>query len=143
MNKIGTDKQGFTLIELLVVISVIGLLASIVLVAMGGARKKARDARGQGDLRQMATAMELKYADNLPEAYANLPDTVTAIAASDTRLNPYLNPVPTGNGAQTYYWYDGGNNQTYCIYFQMEVTTTDYFYVSQKGAGITTSAACP
>ena len=135
-------KKGFTLIELLVVIAVIGLLASIVLVALGGARKKARDARGQGDLRQIATALELKYADVLPEGYANLPDTSTAIVTS-ALLDPYLNPVPTGNGVRTYYWYDGGNNQTYCIYFQMEVVTTNYFYVSQKGVGTTTSAACP
>ncbi|MDP2926680.1 MAG: type II secretion system protein [bacterium] len=135
-------KKGFTLIELLVVIAVIGLLASIVLVAMGGARKKARDARGQGDLRQIATAMELKYADVLPEGYANLPDTSTAVSGG-TLLDPYLNPVPTGNGVRTYFWYDGGNNQTFCVYFQMEVVTTNYFYVSQKGAGTTTSAACP
>lgn len=42
MNKINT--KGFTLIELLVVIAIIGILSTIAMTSLSGARKKANDA---------------------------------------------------------------------------------------------------
>jgi prepilin-type N-terminal cleavage/methylation domain-containing protein len=44
---------GFSLIEILVVIGIIGVLASVVLIATSGARKKARDVKRKTDLVQM------------------------------------------------------------------------------------------
>lgn len=67
-NKFSLKKSetltGFTLIELLVVIAIIGLLASVVLVALNSSRVKARDVKRKADLKQLATANDLYYADN-------------------------------------------------------------------------------
>ena len=49
--------KGFTLLELLVVIGIIGLLASIIVVNLTGARKKARDIKRVADIRTIQTAL--------------------------------------------------------------------------------------
>lgn len=60
MNKTQSQK-GFTLIEMLVVIGIIGLLASVVLVGLGNARRSGRDAKRISDLRSIQTGLEGFY----------------------------------------------------------------------------------
>ncbi len=69
-------ERGFTLIELLVVIAVIGLLASIVLVALGPARAKSRDAARIADLQALSQALQLYYNDN--QSYPTPPNAYGA-----------------------------------------------------------------
>lgn len=57
--------KGFTLIEILVVISIIGLLSSIILISVNEARLKSHDALRVSQIRQIAHAVELYYADHL------------------------------------------------------------------------------
>jgi prepilin-type N-terminal cleavage/methylation domain-containing protein len=52
-------RKGFTLIELLVVIAIIGLLSTLAVVSLNGARSKARDAKRLSDVKAISTAIEL------------------------------------------------------------------------------------
>ncbi len=57
------NKKGFTLIELLVVIAIIGILSTLAVVSLSGARNKANDAKIKSDLNQVATQAETSYAE--------------------------------------------------------------------------------
>lgn len=57
------SQKGFTLLELLIVISIIGILATLVVVNLGGARGSARDAQRISDLKTIQTALEAYFND--------------------------------------------------------------------------------
>jgi type II secretion system protein G len=75
-------KSGFTLIELLVVVSIIGLLASIILASLSGARAKARDSARVQSLVQLRTALEF-YRNK----HGEYPQTGNGMYADDITQN--------------------------------------------------------
>jgi prepilin-type N-terminal cleavage/methylation domain-containing protein len=93
----GKQQRGFTLIELLVVIAIIGILSSVVLASLNGARKKGRDARRISDVKQIQLALEMFYDSNSSEYADNLSD-----------LDPdYISVVPTDpQSSSTAYSYE-------------------------------------
>ena len=138
----GIDGEGFTLVELLVVIAVIGLLASIVLVSMGSARQKARDARRQADIRQIGTAMELFYSDN-GEKYLSTTGGANAVTAIGTYL-PAVPKDPQDVSPQQYMWAaNSANQQLYCVYVKLEGVTNTYVCSSERGTLSKVSVSAP
>ena len=134
------NKKGFTLIELLVVIAIIGLLSSIVLVSMGPARKRARDARRMADLRQISSGMEMCYDDSAcagRERYIATTagaNTVTRIDTDGTPLYLVVPKDPLNTSPYQYTWTANASPyQYYCVYTKLEAEADTWFCASNKG----------
>jgi len=156
-------KKGFTLIELLVVIAVIGLLSSIVLVSLSPARKKARDAKRQADIKQIYTAMEMCLGDSSCSTAVGSYPAITvdansriATIAGGTGIPTYMTilSLDPGGGSVTsctalaamtagnYCAFASGVGSQYCIFTKLE-RTTDIIAASEKGVQIKTGLAAP
>lgn len=116
---------GFTLIELLVVIAIIGILSSVVLASLNGAREGARDARRQTDLNQIQLALEQLYAEcgEYPTAasVADVTGTLSPASCDGTAntLGDHMSQVPADpNGGDPYVYL--GDTTNYCIVAEME-----------------------
>lgn len=96
-------RRGFTLIELLVVISIIGVIAGVMLVALGGARTSGRDAKRKGDLEDIRSALETYRSD-----CKQYPSTVTlgsaliGVSPCPTPYATYKAILPNDPQASTY-----------------------------------------
>lgn len=55
---------GFTLIELLVVVSIIAMIASVILSALGTAKQRAQDTAKVREMQEVRTAIQMYFADN-------------------------------------------------------------------------------
>jgi len=72
-------KPGFTLVELLVVIAVIGILAAMLLPALAGAKRKAKDAQCINNVRQLTLASSIYASESGSHAaynFAEQPDSL-------------------------------------------------------------------
>ena len=111
------NERGFTLIELMIVVAIIAILAGILIPNFVNARAQAQTAACESNLRSIATALELYYADN--QAYPAsgnvtpatlskngvyyLNNTPKDPAATDaTALYAFTSTAQSGSGAASY-----------------------------------------
>lgn len=121
-------RKGFTLIELLIVIGIIGILATIIIVAYGNVQIKSRDAKRIGDLNALSGAVKMYFTDTkaYPKMDGNCYSRVRSVNDTrwdgifSTKLSPYValplaaDPKNTRTGPDKPIWLD--------------TTATDYFY---------------
>jgi len=132
--------KGFTLIELLVVIAIIGILASVVLVSVNGARSKAKDVKVISGTKQIKTVIESNYSGvSYPDLTNDSPilgglvadgnpgtSTITVllgdIATQGSSINIVNDPTDLGSPVLGY-----------AIYGQLISTSTQYFCIDSTG----------
>ncbi len=124
-------------------LAIIGILASIVLVSLGSAREKARDAVRQSDIRQIATTLELYYLDSdkyvVSISGSPIPNTVkyalnSYIEVPDDPLGSEYGYTWVGNTSGCGYGHEG---KCFCVYAKLE-GETDYpiFAANETGTAL-------
>jgi len=99
------SSRGFTLIEMLIVVTIIAVLASMILVGMGGARVKTRDARRISDLHNVQNGLELYFST---KGHYPVATTWDALTTELTGADVGVSRVPKDPLSDHKYYY--GNN---------------------------------
>ncbi len=117
-------RLAFTLIELMVVVSIIGVLASIVLVGMRSVRQKAQDVQTKSDLRSLDTALTSYMAENgekCPPGMEEGLQDITDGSAIGNMFEELLGKIPKINGKT-------GDDQ----YFKIKCINADNYEIRGK-----------
>ena len=133
--------KGFTLVELLVVIAIIVTLASIVLVGIQSATKRAKDARVIADMSQLRSQIEIEKDNGGRGGFYNfVADICTSASSTEVLCEDMRKQITSTVG---YTWVeDLGDTTNWCIRVPLITTAGEYYCIDSVGkAGKTTSTA--
>jgi prepilin-type N-terminal cleavage/methylation domain-containing protein len=94
------NQSGFTLIELLIVIVILGILAAVVVLAVGAFNNNGKTAACQSDFKSVEIADEAYYAKN-NATYALTMGTTTPPVVATALVPTYLKEPPTTTNGYT------------------------------------------
>lgn len=119
-------QTGFSLIELLVVIAIIGILSSIVLSAVGGARMKARDVKRKAEI--VGIGRIINASCYLPLSGAgvyDISDVIMEFTSNNPQYANYISQIPkdpsaSSSSTQSLYMYTVNTNGKCAVYANLE-----------------------
>jgi len=103
-------------------IYIIGILASIVLVSLGGAREKAKDARIMADMSQLRSAIEIYYYDR-EEGFSGVDCFSTELSSICSDVKEYAGETPTIKSS----------TKNYCLY--VKLPGGEYYCLTDVSSG--------
>lgn len=122
----GFLKKGFTMVELLVIMAIIGILASIILVSLAGARDKARDTKRKVELSQIGRFLSAGscYLPNGGTGDYDLADLFDEIKVKYPQITQFISQAPrdpkSGTETKSYYHYIVNDTGKCALYANLE-----------------------
>lgn len=124
---------GFTLVEMVVVIAIFGILTTMVLTAVGGARNRARDARIISNVNQIRSFAEILYGRQ--GNYAGLTCGANNGAAVPTDMQSVCTDIfsQINDGTTVNVGVSGVDVYKYCV--SSKLTSGRYYCADSAGKG--------
>jgi len=112
-------QQGFTLIEVMIVVAILGILATLVVVSIGGRQDQALVTATKSDLQAISQALDLYKLDNFKYPTTDQGLEALVVKSDNARSWPeggYLKKVPVDQWKNPYVYISPGATGAYDLY---------------------------